>query len=139
MSNSYNLKKFTGIGSRLSHYFISYNQSGFVISSGFYLREGIKAYTKAVLFFDEEKKAVGIKFTSQDDAEGAFQLIHSNKGTTGSISSRSFIIANNLNDLKYYGRKTPKKINYEGEGDIFVIDLLEEKQEKTAPSASSGA
>jgi len=133
MSEGYKLTKFTGVGSRLSNYFISYNKSGFVLSSGFYQREGIKNYLKAILYFDKSKKSVGIKFTTQADAEGAFQLVHSNKGTTGNISARSFVIANKINNPKYFGRKTPKKINYDNEGRIYVIDLLN----KTAPGDSS--
>ena len=36
----------------------------------------------------------------------------------------------NLNKLEYFGRKVPKKINYEGI-EIFVIDLIQkEKQDK---------
>lgn len=123
MEENYNLQRFVGVGSRRGSYFISFNKSGFMISSGFYMKEKIKDFSKVVLYFDSEKKAVGIQFTSDSNAEGSFTLIHGNKGTTGSISVRSFVVTHNLNKTEYYGRKIPKKIDYQGSG-IFVIDLI---------------
>lgn len=123
--SEYNLKKFLGMGSRKGDYFISYSKSGFMISSVFYSKENIKNFSRVILYFDEEKKAVGFEFTNENNTEGAFALIHGNNETTGSISARSFVKANNLDNPKYFGRKIPKKIAYEGVGDIFVIDLID--------------
>lgn len=128
MSYKYNLKRFVRIGSRVGSYFISFNKSGFMISSGFYLKEKIRAFSKVVLYFDSEKKAVGIEFTNDSDAEGSFALIHGNKRTTGSISARSFVVTYDLNKPEYFGRKYPKKIDYQG-SNIFVIDLLEKEEQ----------
>lgn len=126
MSEGYNFTKFKDVGSRVGNYFISFNKSGFMVSSGFYLKEKISSFSKAVLYFDEQKKSVGIQFSMDSEAEGAFALTHGNKGTTGSIGARSFIFANNLNKIEYYGRKIPKKIDYQG-NQIFVIDLAEKE------------
>lgn len=90
-------------------YFISFSKSDFMISSVFYSKENIKNFSRVVLYFDEEKKAVGFEFTNESNTEGAFVLIHGNKGTTGSISARSFVKANNLDNPEYFGRKIPKK------------------------------
>lgn len=128
MDNSYNLTKFVSVGSRTGNYFISFNKSGFMISSGFYLKERIKYFSKVVLYFDPERISVGIEFTSDDTAEGAFALTHGNQGRTGSISARSFVIANNLNKKEYFGRRNPKKINYQGR-EVFVIDLINQEQD----------
>lgn len=122
MAEEYNFSKFISVGSRLGNYFISLNKSGFIISSGLYVKEGIKNFLKVVLYFDNSRKAIGMEFTTNINDEG-FTIIHNNSKTSGSVSARSFIIANSLNDPKYYGRCKPKKINYQGKN-IFVIDLI---------------
>lgn len=132
------------MGSRQGDYFISFNKSGFMISSGFCAKENVKNFSKAILYFDEEKKAVGIQFTNESSAEDAFALIHGNKGTTASISVRSFVRANNIDNPKYFGRKIPKKITLEEVGDIFVIDLIApgdsaDKSDQNTVEQSSGA
>lgn len=129
MNGKYNLKKFVGMGSRKGDYFISFNKSGFVISSDFCSKENVKNFSKVALYFDEEKKAVGFEFTNASNTEGAFALIHGNNGTTGSISAISFIKANNLDSPEYFGRKIPKKIAYEGIGDVFIIDLIKQTKD----------
>lgn len=121
--DQYNLKKFVGVGSRSGSYFISFNKSGFLISSGFYSKENIKNFSKTVLFFDDEKKAVGMQFTNEDNAEGAFALTHGNNRTTASISARSFVKTYNLTNPDYFGRRIPKKINYEGAGELYIVEL----------------
>ena len=122
-NNQFHFKKFVGLGSRSGDYFISFNKSGFLLSAGFYSKEGIKNFSKVILYFDEIKKALGLKFTTEDNAEGAFKLVHANNGTTGSFSAVSFVKKFKLTSLESYGRKTPKKIQYEGVGELFVIDL----------------
>lgn len=119
----FNFKKYVGIGTRSGDYFISFNKSGFMISSGFYSRENIKNFSKVVLYFDEEKLAVAMQFTNEDNAEGAFKLIHGNNKTTGSVTAVSFVKKYNLNNPSYFGRKVPQKINYEGAGELYVIEL----------------
>lgn len=132
MAQDYNLQRFTGIGSRVGNYFISFNKSGFIISSGFYSKERIKDFSRVVFFFDSEKKSVGILFVKDNSEQGSFTLVHGNNGTTGSISARSFIFTYDLNKPEYFGRKVPKKINYQG-NEIFVIDLIDrEKQSQSA-------
>lgn len=88
----------------------------------------IQIHPKVVLYFDPEKKAVGIEFTKDSTVEDAFALIHGNNGRTGSISARSYIKAYDLNKPEYFGRKVPKKIDYQG-SEIFVIDLVRGKEQ----------
>lgn len=133
MQQEYNLKKFVGVGSRSGDYFISFNKSGFLISSGFYSQEKVMGFSKVVLYFDEEKVAVGLQFVNDSNAEGGFKLVHGNNKTTGSVSARSFVKTHNLNIPKYFGRKVPKKIDYQG-SEIFVIDLIDREKEKQSQS-----
>ena len=123
--NDYNFKKFTKIGSRLSSYSISFNGKSysFGFNSGFYAKEEINQYKKVVLFYDKEKKVVAFRFINEDE-KGAFTLVHSTKGKTGSITAKSFIIDNELNKEEYYGKKIPEKINYDNLV-LYVIHLLD--------------
>ena len=121
----YNLKIFTGVGARTGDYFISFVKSGFMLSSGFYQREGIKNYSRVFLYFDASKKAVGMQFVKEKDAKGTFAIIHSKNQATGSVSARSFVMVNKINKSEYFGRRTPKKIIQDG-NEIFVIDLIKE-------------
>ncbi len=127
MNNDYNLTRFTNTGSRLGNYSISLSSANsFGFLSGFYTKENVKKYKKVILFFDNEKKAVGFKFTNDPNVEGAFTIIHGGKRTTGSVTARSFIFSNDLNEKKYFGKKTPKKIQDSEFGEVFIIDLLQE-------------
>lgn len=119
----YNFVRFTKTGSKLGNYCISVNASySFGLLSGFYTKEGIQKFKKAVLFFDKAKKAVAILFTNDENAEGAFAVIHGSNN--GSISAHSFFIENDLKQEQFLGKKIPKKQKDEKIGTLFVIDLL---------------
>lgn len=125
----YKFKKFTRTGARLGNYSISLTGShSFGFNSGFYNKEGISKYKKVILFYDKSRKAVGFQFTKDDNAEGAFTIIHGNKRTTGSITARSFVMDKDLNKKEYFGRKIPTKVEDEDFGELFVIELLAEKK-----------
>ena len=117
------------MGSRAGDYFISLNKSGFTISAGFCIEEKIKDFSKCIMYFDTAKKAVGFQFVNGNNVKGAFKVVHTNNGASASISPRSFIKANHIDDSKYFGRKIPKKISKEGLGEIFVIDLVKQKDQ----------
>lgn len=123
----YNFVRFTNRGSKLGNYKVSINVKSHTLGllSGFYSKEEIKQYKKAVLFFDKIKKVIGISFTNDGDAEGAFAVSHNNVGNnTGSIAAHSFFIGNELTDDKYSGQKTPRKIKDNKLGTLYVVDLL---------------
>ncbi|MCX6786776.1 MAG: hypothetical protein NTU85_03115 [Candidatus Kaiserbacteria bacterium] len=122
----YNFIRFTNRGSKLGNYRISINKSlSFGLLSGFYLKEGIKDYKKAVLFFDKTNKAIGISFTNDKEAEGAFTISHSKTSkNTGSISAHSFFVENELKQNQFLGQKVPRKMKDNKLGTLFVIDLL---------------
>jgi hypothetical protein len=123
----YNFKKFTKVGSKLGNYTISLSGKSFSFgfNSGFYTKENIKDYKKVVLFYDAKNKAVAFKFTNDEEAEGAFTVIHSNNGSTGSVTAKSFIINNGISE--YSGKKKPNIIKDDDFGELFVINLLEKK------------
>lgn len=130
MEQKYNFKRFIKVGSKLSNRSISFNGKSFSFgfNSGFYTREKIDMYKKVILFFDKEKKAIAFHFTNDENAQGVFTVIHGNNKTTGSVTAKSFVINNKLDNPKYFGRKEPKKIKDEEIGELFVIELDEQKQ-----------
>lgn len=122
----YNFKKFTKKGAKLTNYSISLTGSySFGFNSGFYDREGIRNYKKVVLYYDPIKKAVAFQFTNEESTEGAFTIIHSNVGKTGSVTAKSFIMNNSLNIGEYRGKKIPQKIHQDEIGDLYVIHILQ--------------
>jgi hypothetical protein len=92
--------------------------------SGFYSKENIKNYKRAVLFFDKKRKAIALSFTNDDKAIGAFKISHSkNSNNTGSIAAHSFFTGNEITQDIYTGQRVPTKIRDENFGTLFVIDL----------------
>jgi hypothetical protein len=133
MCPEYNFKKFTRVGSKLSNYSISFNGKSysFGFNGGFYTQENIASFKKVVLFFDEERKAVAFSFTNDEKAEGAFSLIHGSNKTSGSVTAKSFIVNSKICDDKYFGSKKPHKIQDVQNGQMFVVELLDEKSNPT--------
>lgn len=124
--SEYSFKKFTKTGSKLGNYTITVSKGGtFGFNAGFYDKEGIAKYKKVVLYYDAKKRAVAFQFTRDTNAEGSFTLIHSNAGSTGSVTAHSFFINNGLDKMNISGRKTPKKISDQEVGTLYVIDLDE--------------
>lgn len=124
----YNFEKFTKRGSKTGNYTISFTASKtFGFNSGFYLKENLGRYKKVVLFYDKKAHAVAFKFTNDEKAEGGFAMIHSNNGSTGAVSARSFILSNDLDKNQYHGKKRPKRIREAQFGTLYVIDLTEKE------------
>ena len=132
----YSFERFTGKGSRTGGAWISYNKSGFLFSAGFVAKEKVSDYV--ILFYDKNSEAIGFLFTEDANSPGAMKVVRGNKNSTASVSSRSFIKANDLEKPELYGRKEPEKINYEEVGEMYVIRLKSaEKSNDTAPSADA--
>ncbi|MCG2694627.1 hypothetical protein L6261_00900 [Candidatus Parcubacteria bacterium] len=129
--SDYNFVKFTKIGSKTSNYSISLTGSySFGFNSGFYSRESIKDYKKVFLFYDKNKKAVAFQFVRDENSKGAFKIVHSKVGTTGSVTAKSFITQNEIDKREYFGQKEPKKMVDESLGQIYVINLLEKNKQE---------
>lgn len=122
----YTFKKFVSTGTRLGNYSISFNGSSyFGFNSGFYVKENINKYKKVVLFYDKKKKAVAFQFTNDQNAEGSFTVVHAQNQSTGSVTARSFVIGNDINKPRYFGKKKPIKVRDKNFGELFVINLFE--------------
>lgn len=122
--SDYKFVKFTNHGSKLGNYKISINRSDTLgLLSGFYVKENISKFKKAVLFFDKAKKSIAISFTNDSNADGAFTVSHGQRNT-GSITAHSFFIGNEIKEPRFFGQKVPKKIKDDQLGTLYVIDLL---------------
>lgn len=126
--SEYNFKKFTARGAKLGNYSISLTKSNsFGFSAAFCGKEGIRKYKKVIMFYDKEKKSVAFHFTNEENAEGAFTVINHKKGKTSSVTCRSFLIANEIdNKPEYFGSRIPKRINYDNLI-LYVVDLKKDE------------
>jgi len=121
----YNLKEFTGRNERLETRMTITKSYSIGFPTKFFKDNKINDYKYVVLFFDEVKKAIGIKFTNDDVKKNKFAIIKSKSGFGGSVVVRSFFKSFNIDPIIYYGRYDYEKIIQEGFGEIYVINLKE--------------
>ena len=121
----YNLKEFTGRNERLETRMTITKSYSIGFPTKFFKDNKINDFKYVVLFFDEAKKAIGINFTNDDVKKNKFAIIKSKSGFGGSVVARSFFKSFNIEPTVYYGRYDWEKINQEGFGEIFVINLKE--------------
>lgn len=122
----YQFKKFEKKNIRLENRITLTKSNSIGFPQKFYQDNGIKNFKYAVLFWDEENKAVGIYFTNEEE-KGGFKIIHNPK-YGAQIVIRSFLRENNINPEVYRGRYEWEKYNLEGVGEVFVIKLREKSK-----------
>ena len=128
-STELNLKKFSGFGAKISRKISITRSYSFGFPPTFYRENNLKIYTHAVVYYDVEKRVIGIQFL-QGKEDGAFKLIKQGVGdkTHATFVARSFFNSYNLNVNEIKGRYKPKTIDQEGIGKIFLIDLKDKKE-----------
>jgi hypothetical protein len=121
-----NLKKFEAFGAKISRKISITASSSFGFPPTFYKENNLDKYTHAVLFYDQNARVVGIHFTS-DKPEGAFKLIIHGKDDkiSASFVARSFFNTYGLIASGVKGRYEYSKIDQEGIGEIYLIELKE--------------
>lgn len=124
--DQFNFKKFEGRNARQEQR-ITVTKKSYSIGfpTKFYADNNIEKYKYVVLFFDSEKKAIGIHFTNDENEKNKFIIHHSKDGYGGSIAVRSFMRMSGIEPLKYFGRYEWKKGEVQGAGDVFIIQLVE--------------
>lgn len=90
-----------------------------------YEDNNIKDFKYAVLYYDENQKAIGIQFSNREEEKNKFKIAHSKKQYGGHIIARSFFRTYNIIPEIYRGRYNWEKYNLEGVGELFVIKLKE--------------
>ena len=121
----YKFQKFENRNARLENRISVTRSNSIGFPTQFYRNNNIKQFKYVVLYYDQDKKAIGIRFTNNEEDGNKFSIIHSKKGFGGSAVIRSFFRTYNINLKKYYGKYEWKKRAPEGIGELFVIDLKE--------------
>jgi hypothetical protein len=93
----------------------------------FYREQGVEKHKYVVLYYDENQKAIGIRFTNDETLKGRFSVGRSVR-YGGSIVARSFFRAKNIDTNIYRGRYEWKTIplsdlGLDGQGALYVIEL----------------
>lgn len=118
---NYNFKKFSGRNARLDDRISITKSFSIGFPQKFYDDNDIEEYRYVMLFWDEDNKAIGLKFTNDEEEKDKFKIIH-HREYGGSINVRSFFKTYNLKPVDYKGKYTWQKISTE-EGEMFVIEL----------------
>lgn len=125
--SDYQFEEFTAKKGRFSASIGLAKSGGFFLSSGFSHRYKIDNYVGVKLFFDRTKMVVGVKLLDKVE-DGAFKLKTRPNEKGGFFSAKSFLEAYEIDPIKYHGRYTPKEIDDEKIGKIFIIDLNENQK-----------
>ncbi len=110
--------KFTQTGQRFRPKISIWEGGQIGFNQGAMKRFGLDNFQYAILFFDQEKNRIGIKFTNEDKEEGIIKFNH--RKTGGVISGKAF--------LDFYGidySKTIKNLDlvFDTENELYVINL----------------
>lgn len=121
---SYNFKKFESIGGKYETRFSITGSRSISFPTKFYEENNIRRFKFVVLFYDEDQKAIGLKFSDDESEPHKYTLIKSdNYGA--SIVATSFFKKYNLDPKKYKGKYDWKRVNTDF-GKLFVIELGEQ-------------
>lgn len=93
----------------------------------FYENQNIRQFKYVTLFFDQNKKAIGIHFHNDDTKPNKFKISKDKQGRGAAISITSFLKTQQIDPLKYYGRYEWTKGPYK-EKMLYVIELKENKK-----------
>jgi hypothetical protein len=118
----YNFKKFDKRNVRLETRITITKSSSFGFPTKFSEDNNIKKYKYVVLYYDKNRRAIGINFTNDDNEKNRFTIIKSDK-YGASIVARSFFKVNSIDTVKYHGRYEWKTENIENIGKLFIIEL----------------
>lgn len=121
----YNFVKFDDIHKRLENRITVTKSQSIGFPAKFYKDNKISDFKYVVLFYDSDKKAIGIFFSNDEAEKSKFKILHSKTGPGGSVISRSFFKSNDIDTRKVYGRYDWEKFQQEGVGEIYVIKLKE--------------
>jgi hypothetical protein len=124
---SYNFTKFESRNLRQEDRITVTKSHSIGFPTKFYHDNKINEFKYVALYWDNEQKALGLKFTN-DSTGNEFSIIHSKSGYGGSIVARSFFKFNNLDPSRFRGRYLPKKVDVPELGQLFVIELVEKQE-----------
>lgn len=134
--DAFNFIKHTQVGKRFEERITVTRARTIGLPTQFYKDNGIENFKYVVLFYEQDKNMIGIKFTNEKE-DGAIAIAKHNNGYGGYVSATSFFKINRINTKKYAGRyeyekKELQQLGLEGSGVLFIIKLKEKavKEEK---------
>lgn len=125
----YNFIKFEGRNLKTENRITITKSNSIGLPSKFYNNNDISNFNYAVLFWDPNEKAIGIKFTNEENESSKFKIIKSQMGG-GMIMARSFFKVNNIDTIKYHGRYEFEIQDINEIGKIFIIKIIDKKDEQ---------
>lgn len=123
MESNFTFEKFTGRNTKHEDRITLTKSYSIGFPTKFFRDNKIEDFRFVVLYWDAAKKAIGIKFTNDENETSRFAIFRSKKGYGGGVSVRSFFRSNEIDPEKYHGRYKWDKKNIEGIGEIYVIEL----------------
>lgn len=126
----FNFKKFEQIHQRFENRMSLTKSNSIGLPTGFYNSNNIKDLKFISLFWDQERLAIGIQFHNNEAEKSRFKIIHNKSGLGASVVVRSFFTVNQIDPKKYYGKYSWQKINQEGIGELYVMELKERRNEQ---------
>lgn len=127
---SYNFKKFEGRNLRQEDRITLTKSNSLGFPKKFWDDNNIDKYSHVTLYWDANRKAIGIRFTNDIGEKSAFSIMKNTAGYGGGIIVRSFFKTNGIDPGIYHGRYEFKKENIEGVGEMFIIELKEHEKKK---------
>jgi hypothetical protein len=129
----YSFIKHTKVGKRFEERITVTRNRALGLPTQFCEDNNVKDYKFAVLFYDKEKNAIGIKFSNDENEEGKISITKNNQGYGAHILATSLFKANRINTKKYAGRydytKVPlRDVGFDEDGTLFVINLIEKEE-----------
>lgn len=118
-------QKFESVNRRLEHR-LTATRSGYVgFPSKFYEDNKISEYKFVILYYSPPEKAVGIRFSNDENEKGVLKIHHNKDGRGGWVVAKNFFRTNNLDYKIYYGRYDWSKETFEGVGELYFFKLKE--------------
>lgn len=121
---TYQWKKFENLHQRSEDRITVTKSESIGFPTKFYKDNKISQYKWVVLYYDEQQKAIGIKFTNDEAEKNKFTIV-TNPNYGGGVIARSFFRSNNIDTKNYYGRYEWEKDNQGEMGELYVIKLSE--------------
>lgn len=131
MNKEYHFSKFNSFNSRSSDDSISITRSySLGLSSSFCENNDVNKFKYAVLYYDKDRKSIGIRFTKSESEPSKFTISRKDTGFGQSIIARSFFKKNQVDVNKYNRKYSVKKVSLrkagiDEPGSLFVVDLQE--------------
>lgn len=129
----YNFKKFDKRNIRVEDRITITKSNTFGFPTKFSVDNNIKRYKYVILYYDKNKKAIGLHFTNDEEDKNKFS-VNKHEKYGASVIARSFFRTNSIDTKVHHGRYKWKTQKIDNIGKLFIIELdnknLENKQKE---------